>query len=70
MKLCEDCETPRACKEYMDCCMLKARKTPAEIAQSIERMMSDLVDVLAENPDIEVDQRAWNQLLIYHPMRR
>lgn len=35
-----------------------------------ERLMSDIVDILAGFPEVELDPRAWNQLLIYRRERK
>ena len=33
----------------------------------IEAAMAELVDLLAANPETEIDPRAWSQLMVYSP---
>lgn len=69
-ELCEDCETRGICQMQSTCYGLIMRfKTPVEIGKDIERMMSDLVDALAEHPSVPIDARAWWQLYVYFPKR-
>jgi hypothetical protein len=41
----------------------------ANAKQEIEHRMSDVADLLALFVDVEIDPRAWQQLLIYAPAR-
>jgi hypothetical protein len=52
--------------------MAAMRTTPMEDTlpidqRTIESMMADLVDRIAADPSVNIDERAWRQLLIYAP---
>lgn len=48
-------------------CVWRATRCGGTAKADIEAKMAELVDLLAVHIDVEVDPRAWRQLLIYVP---
>lgn len=46
--------------------VVKVVTNDEECAAKCEQLMSDIVDLLAGFPNVRLDLRAWNQLLIYY----